>query len=81
MGFCYLATVEAIEEFCNRFPSTADEVVDASRDAVTKVADGDRGRVARPFGFALTDPGVRLSRTRLFPKVTRLMPAAASMVA
>lgn len=31
----------------------------------------DLGRVARPFGFALTDPGMRLSRTRLFPEVTR----------
>jgi len=30
-----------------------------------------RGRVARPFGFALTDPSMRLSRTRLFPKVAR----------
>jgi hypothetical protein len=29
------------------------------------------GRVAPPFGFALTDPYVRLSRIRLFPKVTR----------
>ena len=29
------------------------------------------GRVARPFGFALTDPGVRISRTRLFSKVTQ----------
>jgi hypothetical protein len=38
-----------------------------------------RGRVARPFGFALTDPGVQLSRTRLFPKVTRIMPDGASM--
>ena len=28
------------------------------------------GRVAQPFGFALTDPYVRLSRIRLFPKVT-----------
>lgn len=28
------------------------------------------GRVAKPFGFALTDPSVRLSRTRLFLKVT-----------
>jgi Bacterial extracellular solute-binding protein len=35
-----------------------------------RLADG-RGRVARPFGFALTDPGVRLSRTRLLPRVTR----------
>lgn len=30
------------------------------------------GRVARPFGFALTDPGRRLSRTRIFPEVTRI---------
>ncbi len=28
-----------------------------------------RGRVARPFSFALTDPGVRLSRTGLFSKI------------
>jgi len=27
------------------------------------------GRVARPFGFALTDPSMRLFRTRFFPKV------------
>ncbi len=32
------------------------------------------GRVARPFGFALTDPGMRLSRTRLFPGVTHIAP-------
>ncbi|PYE93003.1 hypothetical protein C8J35_11736, partial [Rhizobium sp. PP-F2F-G38] len=25
-----------------------------------------------PFGFALTDPGGRISRTRLFPRVTRV---------
>ena len=37
-----------------------------------------RGRVARPFGFALTDPGRRLSRTRLFPEVTRVMPRVVS---
>lgn len=37
-----------------------------------------RGRVARPFGFALTDPGMRLSRTRLFPEVTRVMPRVES---
>ena len=36
------------------------------------------GRVARPFGFALTDPGMRLSRTRLFPEVTRMKPSVAS---
>ena len=36
------------------------------------------GRVARPFGFALTDPGRRLSRTRLFPEVTRIGPLVAS---
>ncbi|WP_435535535.1 hypothetical protein [Azospirillum sp. ST 5-10] len=28
--------------------------------------------------FAFTDPGLRLSRTRLSPKVTRIMPDAAS---
>jgi hypothetical protein len=28
-----------------------------------------RGRVGRPFGFRLIDPGVRLSRIPLFPKV------------
>jgi hypothetical protein len=33
-----------------------------------------RGRVARPFGFALTDPGMRISRARLFPEVTRVRP-------
>lgn len=37
-----------------------------------------RGRVARPFGFALTDPGRRLSRTRLSPEVTRVMPRVVS---
>jgi hypothetical protein len=36
------------------------------------------GRVARPFGSALTDPGRRLSRTRLFPEVTRVMPHVVS---
>ena len=35
-------------------------------------APGD-GRVARPFGFAPTDPSVRLSRTRLFPRVGRVI--------
>ncbi len=33
-------------------------------------SDLDGGRVAQPFSFALTDPYVRLSRIRLFPKVT-----------
>ena len=39
---------------------------------VRNQASGDNGagRVARLFSFALTDPGVRLSRTRLFPRVT-----------
>ncbi len=37
-----------------------------------------RGRVAGPFGFAFTDPGRRLSRTRLFPEVTRVMPRVVS---
>ncbi len=40
--------------------------------------DYGRGRVARPFGFALTDPGGRLSRTRLFPEVTRMGPLVES---
>jgi len=39
------------------------------------------GRLARPCGFALTDPDVRLSRPRLVSKVTRVMPGVASMVA
>src|SRR5882724_2747923 len=43
-----------------------------SRSLLPVSCDG-RGRVAQPFGFALTDPSVRLSRTRLFPKVTRVM--------
>jgi len=33
----------------------------------------DGGRVARPYGSALTDPGMRLSRTRLFLEVTRIV--------
>jgi len=32
--------------------------------------DSGNGRVAQPFGFALTDPYERLTRIRLFPKVT-----------
>jgi hypothetical protein len=32
-----------------------------------------RGRVAKPFGFALTGPGGRISRTRLIPMVTRII--------
>ena len=47
-------------------------------DATARHRGVDRGRVARPFGFALTDPGMRISRTRLFPEVTRIMPRAAS---
>src|SRR5260370_26619973 len=42
------------------------------------ILGGGRGRVARPFGFALTDPGRRLSRTRLFPEVTRMGPLVGS---
>jgi hypothetical protein len=38
----------------------------------------DRGRVARPLGFALTDPGRRLSRTRLLLEVTRVDPSLVS---
>jgi len=44
----------------------------------TRLDTMDRGRVARPFGFALTDPGGRLSRTRLFPEVTRIRLSVAS---
>lgn len=42
------------------------------------IAREGRGRVARPFGFALTDPGRRFSRTRLFPEVTRVEPLGVS---
>ena len=35
------------------------------------VSAGD-GRVARPFSFAPTDPSMRLSRTRLFPRWVRI---------
>jgi transposase len=42
------------------------------------VPSEDRGRVARPFGFALTDPGRRLSRTRLLLEVTRVDPSLVS---
>jgi hypothetical protein len=44
----------------------------------TPPRSGVSGRVARPFGFALTDPGRRLSRTRLFPEVTRIGPCLVS---
>ena len=47
--------------------------VDAHQSLLANGAAGS-GRVARPFGFALTDPGRRLSRTRLFPEVTRIGP-------
>lgn len=48
---------------------------DAARAPALCVArrSRDRGRVAMPFGFALTDPGGRISRTRLFPRVTRII--------
>jgi hypothetical protein len=36
------------------------------------------GRVARPFGFALTEPGMQISRTRLFPEATRVKPHVTS---
>ena len=52
---------------------------DYKRQAVGLVVSSGRGRVARPFGSALTDPGRRLSRTRLFPEVTRIMPHVVSM--
>jgi hypothetical protein len=38
----------------------------------------ERGRVVQPFGFAPTDPSVRLSCIRLFPEVTRIMLDASS---
>jgi AraC-like DNA-binding protein len=41
--------------------------------AAKSVSIGVDGRVAKPFGFALTDPSMRLSRTRLFPKVGRVI--------
>ena len=41
-------------------------------DRLMSECRGGSGRVARPCGFALTDPGMRLSRTRLFPEVTRI---------
>jgi hypothetical protein len=44
----------------------------------TATARNVSGRVAKPFGFALTDPGRRLSRTRLFPEVTRIAPRLVS---
>jgi len=47
---------------------------DCSRMPRTPTADPEktgRGRMAGPFGFALADPSLRLSRTRRFPKVTR----------
>ncbi len=45
---------------------------------VEACTDAGRGRVARPFSFALTDPGGRLSRTLLFPEVTRVTPRVVS---
>jgi toxin ParE1/3/4 len=39
-------------------------IIDGARDLT---ALEDRGRVARPFGFALTDPGMRISRTKCGP--------------
>ena len=45
--------------------------------------DDGRGRVAQPLAFALTDPGGRISRTRLFPRVPasypRLRPCASDV--
>ncbi len=39
---------------------------------------GGEGRVAKRYSFALADPGRRLSRTRLFPEVTRIAPRSVS---
>jgi len=48
------------------------------RKATVCVAWLSRGRVARPFGSALTDPGGRLSRIWLFPEGTSVMPRVTS---
>jgi hypothetical protein len=64
------------EEFVERIRAFALEHHDEK--IASLMTTEDRGRVARPFGFALTDPGRRLSRTRLFPEVTRIVPPAVS---
>lgn len=47
------------------------------RNSPRRTCAGD-GRVARPFGFAHTDQSMRLSRIRLFPKVSLNAQAQAS---
>ena len=49
-------------------------IPDAKGGGNKRTIDVGSGRVARPFGSALTDPGRRLSGTRLFSEVTRIMP-------
>jgi hypothetical protein len=49
-------------------------MIHLARDVIFRSESGPEAkipsrRVAQPFGFALTDPSVRLSRTRLFPRV------------
>jgi hypothetical protein len=53
----------------NQHQYTSMPQVCGSRTSRVACGPEGRGRVARPFGFALTDPGVRLSRTRLLPRV------------
>jgi hypothetical protein len=63
----------------NRRQPDANSVTSATLQAVNDPclkSHGEGGRVAQPFGFALTDPYVRLSRIRLFPKVTPIRPSA-----
>ena len=64
-----------------RSKATAHHTVQATKEFLAWLQSRPgygRGRVARPFGFALTDPGRRLSRTRLFPEVTRIGPRLVS---
>ena len=64
-----------------RLPSTVNKRTIMARQVVKRyekqVRDG-QGRVAQPFGFALTVPYVRLSRIRLLSKVTRCNKVTAS---
>jgi hypothetical protein len=64
---------EMIDRYA-REPCDADDLPEPSschqsrRRSKTEGGRCAGGRVAKPFGFALTDPNVRLSRIRLFPK-------------
>jgi len=62
-----------VHAICTKYVELALEHEDLSSLTAIAVDEtscrrGGCGRVARPFGFALTDPGMRLSRTRLFLK-------------